>query len=74
MRIMLVRTVQCLDGQVEIELVCDPIFDFRAGPGAVEPRGPGTTGSPSHGRRSDVPVRTDLSLGIEGEAWQAVTS
>ncbi|HEX4908695.1 MAG TPA: trehalase-like domain-containing protein, partial [Actinomycetes bacterium] len=25
---LLVRTVRCLDGQVEIELVCEPIFDY----------------------------------------------
>jgi alpha,alpha-trehalase len=25
---MLVRTVQCIDGQVEIELACEPVFDY----------------------------------------------
>ena len=25
---MLVRTVQCIDGQVEIELTCEPVFDY----------------------------------------------
>ena len=25
---MLVRTVECLDGNVEIELVCEPVFDY----------------------------------------------
>ena len=25
---MLVRTVECLDGRVEIELVCEPVFDY----------------------------------------------
>ena len=25
---MLVRTVECIDGQVEIELVCEPVFDY----------------------------------------------
>ena len=24
----LVRTVRCLEGQVEIELVCEPVFDY----------------------------------------------
>src|SRR5262249_47257694 len=25
---MLVRTVECLDGSVEVELVCEPVFDY----------------------------------------------
>jgi GH15 family glucan-1,4-alpha-glucosidase len=25
---MLVRTVECLDGRVELELVCEPVFDY----------------------------------------------
>lgn len=25
---MLIRTVQCIDGQVEIELACEPVFDY----------------------------------------------
>ena len=25
---MLVRTAECIDGEVEIELVCEPVFDY----------------------------------------------
>ena len=29
---MLVRTVECLDGRVEIDLVCEPAFDYGRAP------------------------------------------
>ena len=25
---MLVRTVECIDGRVEVELICEPLFDY----------------------------------------------
>ena len=66
---MLVRTVECLDGQVEIELVCEPVVRLRAGPGDVEPRGRRTTGSPTRrgGDADRSGCRPDRSLGIEGD-------
>ncbi|HEX4624648.1 MAG TPA: trehalase-like domain-containing protein [Solirubrobacteraceae bacterium] len=30
---LLVRTVLCLDGSVEVELICDPVFDYGRTPG-----------------------------------------
>ena len=29
---MLVRTVECLEGRVEVELVCEPVFDYGRTP------------------------------------------
>ena len=29
---MLVRTVECIGGQVEVELVCEPVFDYGRTP------------------------------------------
>src|SRR4029453_10330643 len=37
----LVRTVECIDGQVEGELVCEPIFDYGRGGGERPPGGRG---------------------------------
>ena len=34
---MLVRTVECLDGSIEIELVCEPAFDYGRTPAAWTP-------------------------------------
>src|SRR5215831_10319129 len=63
---MLIRTVECIDGQVEVELVCEPAFDYGRTPAEwslveddlhlAEARGAGQT----------IRLRTDLSLGIEG--------
>ena len=35
---MLVRTVECLEGSVEIELVCEPVFDYGRDAGRVDAR------------------------------------
>ena len=32
---MLVRTVECLEGNVEVELVCEPVFDYGRTPGGM---------------------------------------
>ena len=34
---MLVRTVECIEGQVEVELVCEPVFDYGAYRGRMDP-------------------------------------
>ena len=35
---LLVRTVECLEGSVEIELVCEPVFDYGRDAGRVDAR------------------------------------
>ena len=44
---MLVRTVECLEGRVEVELVCEPAFDYGRTPGRVDAR----RRRPAHRRR-----------------------
>jgi GH15 family glucan-1,4-alpha-glucosidase len=63
---VLVRTVKCLEGSVEIELVCEPAFDYGRsavrwtivdqGGHAADATGPGHT----------MRLQSDLPLGIEG--------
>ena len=63
---ILVRTAECVDGQVEIELVCEPVFDYGARPGHL---GAGGRDRPHGGRhRAGVTIRlhTDMSIGVEG--------
>jgi len=68
---MLVRTVQCLDGQVEIELVCEPIFDYGQVP-ATWSLGDGNDGiADATGGDQMFRLGTDLSLGIEGDRVRA---
>jgi GH15 family glucan-1,4-alpha-glucosidase len=62
----LVRTVECIEGNVEIELICEPAFDYgRTSAGwtlvdgsrhAADAAGAGVT----------VRLQTDMALGIEG--------
>ena len=69
---MLVRTVECLEGRVEVELICEPVFDYGRDAGG---RGRSSTATatpptrPAPGRRSAS--RSDLALGIEGNRVRA---
>jgi GH15 family glucan-1,4-alpha-glucosidase len=69
---VLVRTVECLDGSVEVELVCEPAFDY----GRVAAT---WTMADAEGHQADAadaggPVfrlSTDMMIGIEGGAARA---
>ena len=63
---MLVRTVECVEGSVELELACEPVFDY----GRTEAQwtlvdGDGHAADATGGGQT-VRVVTDLRLGIEG--------
>jgi GH15 family glucan-1,4-alpha-glucosidase len=65
---MLVRTVECLDGRVEMDLVCEPVFDYGRAPAtwakvdgdghAVDATGAGVT----------FRLVSDLAIDVEGES------
>jgi alpha,alpha-trehalase len=63
---MLVRTVECIDGQVEIELVCEPAFDYGRSPAEWTLVGDGGHTADAVGAGQTVRLRSDLALGIEG--------
>jgi GH15 family glucan-1,4-alpha-glucosidase len=64
---MLVRTVECLDGQVEVELVCEPAFDYsRAAAEWTMPDGDRNTADAT-GAGQTFRLKSDLALGIEGD-------
>lgn len=68
---MLVRTVECLDGSVEVELVCEPAFDYGREPaewGLVDGDGHAADAS---GAGQTIRLGTNLSLGIEGGSARA---
>jgi alpha,alpha-trehalase len=63
---LLVRTAECIDGQVEVELVCEPVFDY----GDIQASWALADGS-SHaadatGAGQMLRLHTDMSVGIEG--------
>ena len=63
---MLVRTVECLEGDVEVELICEPVFDY----GREEATWTLVDGdrhvADATGAGQAIRLRTDLALGIEG--------
>ena len=68
---LLVRTVECLEGSVEIELVCEPAFDYGRAPAEwtlVDEDGHRADAS---GSGQTCRLSTDLSIGIEGSSARA---
>jgi alpha,alpha-trehalase len=62
---LLVRTVECLDGSVEVEVVCEPIFDYGREP-AEWTLGDGSRhAADAKGAGLAVRLSSDLALGIE---------
>lgn len=62
----LLRTVTCIDGEVEIEMECRPRFDYG--------RGDATWGDPGGGAAiaagpegTEIEMRSDLALSIDGD-------
>jgi GH15 family glucan-1,4-alpha-glucosidase len=67
---LLVRTVRCLDGNVEVELVCEPVFDYGRTPAQwtlVDDRHV----ADATGAGQTIRLRTDLALGVEGNRVRA---
>ena len=68
---MLVRTVTCLSGRVELELICDPKFGYGTEPATWTLVGDDRhlADAVSDGQR--LRLCTDLALGVEGTAVRA---
>ena len=62
---MLVRTAVCIEGQVEVEAVCEPAFDYGRVPGTWRMQN-GRHQALSQGPAHTIRLRSDISLGIEG--------
>jgi len=63
---MLVRTVVCLDGEVEIELVCEPAFDYGRVQADWSMPGENRHIADAHGAGVTMRLQTDMELGVEG--------
>jgi alpha,alpha-trehalase len=68
---MLVRTVECLEGTVEVELVCEPAFDYGREPAAWTLVGEGRRAADATGAGQTVRLQSDLPLGIEDNRVRA---
>jgi alpha,alpha-trehalase len=68
---VLVRTVECLQGEVDVEMICQPAFDYGATRVDWQRRGDaGTDAEASHGDLNVI-LTGDLSLGVDGSDARA---
>jgi len=68
---ILVRTALCLSGDVEVELVCEPVFDYGRVP-AEWTLGDGERHSAeASGAGQTIRLQTDMAVGIEGNRVRA---
>jgi alpha,alpha-trehalase len=65
---VLVRLVECVDGWVEVELVCEPAFDYGRVPATWSLGGEDGHTADASGAGQVLRLSTDLSLGVEGSA------
>ena len=62
---MLVRTVLCLEGSVDMELLCEPDFDYGRTPAEWSLQGRHT--ADASGAGVTVRLRSSMPLGVDGE-------
>src|SRR4051794_62978 len=68
---MLVRTVLCLEGTVELELVCEPAFDYGRSP-AEWVLGDGSRHqADASGADQTIRLQSSMAIGIEGDRVRA---
>jgi GH15 family glucan-1,4-alpha-glucosidase len=68
---MLVRTVECFAGRVEVEIVCEPVFDYGREPAVWTIVDGGRHAADASGAGVTIRLQTDLAIGIEGSAVRA---
>ena len=64
-RHMLVRTVECTSGRVEVEMVCEPIFDYGRTTAEWSLHGQDRHVADASGAGVKIRLRSDMSIGIE---------
>ena len=68
---VLVRTAECLDGQVEMELVCEPVFDCGMTPAEWRLLDDSSHIAEATGAGVTIRLLTDMSVGVEGNRVRA---
>jgi GH15 family glucan-1,4-alpha-glucosidase len=68
---LLVRTATCIDGQVEIELVCEPVFDYGRTPADWALPDGDRHSADASGAGQTIRLRTNMELGIEANRVRA---
>ncbi len=67
---LLVRVAICLEGEVEIELTCEPVFDYGRVPAQWSVEEDRHTADAS-GEELTIRLHTDMALGVEGDRVRA---
>ena len=68
---MLVRTVECIEGRVEVELVAEPVFDYGRTAATWALVGGDRHAADASGDGQTMRLRCDLALGIEDDRVRA---
>ena len=68
---MLVRTVECIEGEVEVELICEPVFDYGRTPAEWTAVDGGRRAADATGAEQTIRLASDLPLGIEANRVRA---
>jgi alpha,alpha-trehalase len=68
---LLVRTIECLGGKVEVELVCEPVFDYGRTPAEWTLVGDDRLTADATGAGTTIRLRSDMPMGIEGNRVRA---
>src|SRR6185295_20016568 len=68
---MLIRTVECIEGEVEVELVCEPAFDYGRVPAEWTLVGDDRHTADASGAGQTIRIQTDMAVGIEGDRLRA---
>ena len=68
---VLVRTVECLEGSVEVEIGCEPAFDYGRQPATWALADDDGHVAEATGAGQAFRLSTDLSIGIEGSSARA---
>jgi GH15 family glucan-1,4-alpha-glucosidase len=63
---MLVRTLECIEGRVEVEVICEPAFDYGRTPAAWTMAADDLHAADATGAGQTFRLLSDLALGIEG--------
>ncbi|MFL5869308.1 MAG: glycoside hydrolase family 15 protein [Thermoleophilaceae bacterium] len=69
---LLLRTVACIEGEVEVELICEPAFDYGRTPADWQlVDGERHAADATGAEQQTIRLKTDMALGIEGNRVRA---
>jgi alpha,alpha-trehalase len=68
---VLVRTVHCIQGTVQVEMVCEPMFDYARIPASWEAIGDDFHAADATDGTTTLRLTSDLLIGIEGNRARA---